>query len=221
VFLSEVGCKRAAAANVVFVFSGAGKFTEEAKFVGPKLLQCMVKLHYNWKYAFLRPTIEEVCTRYTAQFHDVAPEMEMAAVEAAAAAVEDVLTPKLRCNGLVVDAASRGAGEPSLSDSRWVVSRMLQPYAEHLHTRAHTHKHTWAGVARFTNSEPERERVRVLDLLDIMLDIHGYSCIDCVDIYGYPWMLCFVTMYNIESMWFSVSNTFIQSSNPLATEPIG
>lgn len=93
VFLSEVGCKRAAAANVESVFSGAGKFTEEAKSVGPTLLQRMVKLHYNWKYAFLRPTIEEVCKRYKAKFNGVAPEAEMATAEAAAAAVADVLTP--------------------------------------------------------------------------------------------------------------------------------
>ena len=43
--LSEVGCNRAAAANVESVFSGAGKFTEEAKSLGSLLLRRMVKHH--------------------------------------------------------------------------------------------------------------------------------------------------------------------------------
>ena len=57
-------CKKAASANVETVFSGAGKFTEEAKSTGPTLLRRMVKLHYNWKYTFLRPSIEQVIRRY-------------------------------------------------------------------------------------------------------------------------------------------------------------
>ena len=28
------------------------------------LLRRMVKLHYNWKYKFVRPTVEEVCARH-------------------------------------------------------------------------------------------------------------------------------------------------------------
>ena len=64
VYVSEVGCKKAASANVETVFSGAGKFTEEAKSTGPTLLRRMVKLHYNWKYTFLRPSIEQVIRRY-------------------------------------------------------------------------------------------------------------------------------------------------------------
>ena len=62
--MSEVGCKKAASANVETVFSGAGKFTEEAKSAGPTLLRRIVKLHYNWKYTFLRPSIEQVVRRY-------------------------------------------------------------------------------------------------------------------------------------------------------------
>ena len=41
---------------------------EEAKSTGPTLLQRMVKLHYNWKYPFLRPTIESVVQRYNQKF---------------------------------------------------------------------------------------------------------------------------------------------------------
>ena len=68
VYLAEVGCKKAAAANVESVFSGAGKFTSEAPSTGAKLLQRMVKLHYNWKYPFLRPTMDEIIARYTLKF---------------------------------------------------------------------------------------------------------------------------------------------------------
>ena len=100
-FLAEVGCKKAAAANVESSFSGAGKFSSEvtaatalalqlrssrfstiaaplcgpshaaplvvcvrqAKSVGGVLLSRTVKLHENWKYPFLRPTIEKIIKR--------------------------------------------------------------------------------------------------------------------------------------------------------------
>ena len=35
---------------------------------GPDLLEHMVKLHYNWKYAFVRPTMDEIIERYNAKF---------------------------------------------------------------------------------------------------------------------------------------------------------
>ena len=50
------------------VFSGAGKFTSEAPSTGAKLLQRMVKLHYNWKYVFLRPTMDKIIERYNLKF---------------------------------------------------------------------------------------------------------------------------------------------------------
>lgn len=91
---------KAAAANVESVFSGAGKFSDEvsvdardphvepapcltvvraspcltvpqAKSVGPAILKRMVKLHYNWKYVFLRPSIEKIVKRYKLKFHNV------------------------------------------------------------------------------------------------------------------------------------------------------
>ena len=68
VYLAEVGCKKAAAANVESVFSGAGKFTSEAPSTGAKLLQRMVKLHYNWKYTFLRPSLAKIIERYNLKF---------------------------------------------------------------------------------------------------------------------------------------------------------
>ena len=70
VYLAEVGCKKAAAANVESVFSGAGKFASEAVRVGPTLLSRMIKLHYNWKYIFLRPTVKEIIKRYQQKFSD-------------------------------------------------------------------------------------------------------------------------------------------------------
>ena len=69
VYVAEVGCKKGAAANVESVFSGAGKFTEEARSAGHTLLSRMVRLHYNWKYPFLCPKIEEVVERYLEKFH--------------------------------------------------------------------------------------------------------------------------------------------------------
>ena len=68
VYVAEVGCKKAAAANVESVFSGAGKFTEEAKSAGHMLLSRMVRLHYNWKYPFLQPSIKEIIERYNVKF---------------------------------------------------------------------------------------------------------------------------------------------------------
>ena len=65
---SLVTQKKAAAANVESVFSGAGKFTDEAKSAGPVLTKRMVRLHYNWKYSFLRPSVEGIVKRYKEKF---------------------------------------------------------------------------------------------------------------------------------------------------------
>ena len=54
-----------AAANVESVFSGAGKFTLEAKSTGPVYLRQIVKVHNNWKYLCLRPTEEAIIARAT------------------------------------------------------------------------------------------------------------------------------------------------------------
>ena len=32
--------------------------------MGATLLERMIKLHYNWKYVFLRPTMKEIIKRY-------------------------------------------------------------------------------------------------------------------------------------------------------------
>ena len=64
VYIAEVGCKKVAAANVESVFSGAGKFTLEAKATGAVYLRQIVKVHNNWKYLCLRPTEEAIIARY-------------------------------------------------------------------------------------------------------------------------------------------------------------
>lgn len=69
-YLAEVACKKSASANVESVFSGAGQFMDEAGTSGPVLLQRIVKLHYNWKYKFVRPTIDEVIELYNKKFKD-------------------------------------------------------------------------------------------------------------------------------------------------------
>ena len=62
------GCKKSAAANVESVSAGASKFTAEAPSTGAELLSRMVKLHYNWKYLFLRPTMVQIIKRYNLKF---------------------------------------------------------------------------------------------------------------------------------------------------------
>ena len=50
VYLTEVGCIRAAAGSVKTIFSGAGKFTAEAPSSGATLLRMMVRNHENYQY---------------------------------------------------------------------------------------------------------------------------------------------------------------------------
>ena len=63
-YLAEVGPKKIASSNVESVFSGAGKFSDEAKSAGHTLLERVVKLHYNWKYKFLQPLMKTIIDRY-------------------------------------------------------------------------------------------------------------------------------------------------------------
>ena len=86
VYVAEVGCNKAASANVESVFSGAGKFTGDAKSAGPILIKRMVKLHYNWKYQFLRPTVKEIIMRYNKKFHPTVHAKLVAAATSSSAA---------------------------------------------------------------------------------------------------------------------------------------
>ena len=40
----------------------------KAPLVGATLLERMIKLHYNWKHVFLRPTMKEIIKRYNEKF---------------------------------------------------------------------------------------------------------------------------------------------------------
>ena len=62
------------------VFSGAGKFMEEAPSAGAALLRMLVRCHVNYGYWFIRPTIAEVIARYNQKHH---PERKPAGVEPA------------------------------------------------------------------------------------------------------------------------------------------
>ena len=46
-----------------------GKFAEEAKSAGSQLIQQMGRLHYNWQYEFLRPSVQEIVKRYNQKHH--------------------------------------------------------------------------------------------------------------------------------------------------------
>ena len=85
VYVSEVGCNKAASANVESVFSGAGKFTEEARTASPTLVSSMVKLHYNWKYTFLSPTVKQVIELCNKKFRPAVYAKMVAAAAASAA----------------------------------------------------------------------------------------------------------------------------------------
>ena len=85
VYCAEVGCKKSAAANVESVFSGAGKFTDEAKSAGPTFISRIVKLHYNSKYPFLRPTEKEIIDRYDSKFRPTVYAKRAASAAASAA----------------------------------------------------------------------------------------------------------------------------------------
>ena len=85
VYLADVACKKAASANVESVFSGAGKFTEEAPSGGELLLSYLIKLHYNWRYSFLQPSNQEIIDRYNIKFRPTFVARRAATASAAAA----------------------------------------------------------------------------------------------------------------------------------------
>ena len=46
------------------VYSGATKLSDEAQMLGDDMLAAYVFDHYNWKYTFLRPTVNEIVEAY-------------------------------------------------------------------------------------------------------------------------------------------------------------
>ena len=63
VYMAEVGPNKATSANVETAFSGAGKFSKEAEQASAALLCRIVRLHYAWKYTFLRAPVKEIVER--------------------------------------------------------------------------------------------------------------------------------------------------------------
>ena len=56
------------------VYSGATKLSDEAQMLADDMLAAYIFNHYNWKYDFLRPTIEQIVQEYLKLHGDEAPE---------------------------------------------------------------------------------------------------------------------------------------------------
>ena len=63
--MAEMGCAKVASANVETVFSGAGRLSMKSHCLSPQFLSDYAFLHYNYKYDWLRPTLEEIVDTYT------------------------------------------------------------------------------------------------------------------------------------------------------------
>ena len=63
-WLAEVGCAKLASANVETVFSGAGRISARSQTMDPLLLSHYAFYHYNYKYDWLHPTLEEILKAY-------------------------------------------------------------------------------------------------------------------------------------------------------------
>ena len=59
-----MGCAKVASANVEVVFSGAGRISQKSRCLDPQLLIDYSFLHYNYKYDWFRPTLEEIVAAY-------------------------------------------------------------------------------------------------------------------------------------------------------------
>ena len=62
--MAEVGCAKVASANVETVFSGAGRISNKSRTLDAQLLSDYAFLHYNYKFEWLRPTLEEIIAAY-------------------------------------------------------------------------------------------------------------------------------------------------------------
>ena len=59
-----MGCAKVASANVEVVFSGAVRIIMKSHCLDPQLLSDYAYLHYNYKYDWLRPKLEEIAAAY-------------------------------------------------------------------------------------------------------------------------------------------------------------
>ena len=63
-WVAEVGSAKVASANIETVFSGAGRISQKSRKLSPELLSDYAFCHYNYKYEWLRPTLDEIVTTY-------------------------------------------------------------------------------------------------------------------------------------------------------------
>jgi len=84
-WMAEVGCAKVASANVETVFSGAGHLSMKSHCLGPQLLSDYAFLHYNYKYDWLRPTLEEIVDTYTKLYGKESRESDIESDESSAA----------------------------------------------------------------------------------------------------------------------------------------
>ena len=73
------------------------------------MLQRKVKLHYDWKYKFLRPTVKQVVTRYKIKFHNLDPAVAAAADAAAASAASAAADAATATTASAAEAGASGA----------------------------------------------------------------------------------------------------------------
>ena len=68
--VAEVGCAKVAnaSANIETVFSGAGRISAKSRTLSPIILSQYAFCHYNDKYEWLRPSVEEIVAAYMKLF---------------------------------------------------------------------------------------------------------------------------------------------------------
>ncbi len=59
-WLAEVGCAKVVSNNVEVMFSGVVRISMKSHCLNPQLLSDYAFLHYNYKYDWLRPKLEEI-----------------------------------------------------------------------------------------------------------------------------------------------------------------
>ena len=62
--MSEVGCAKVASANIETAFSGAGRISNKSRKLSPDILSGYAFCHYNYKYDWLRPSLDEIIKAY-------------------------------------------------------------------------------------------------------------------------------------------------------------
>ena len=76
-WMAEGGCAKVASANVETVFSGAGRISMKSHCLGPQILSDYAFLHYNYKYDWLHPTLEEIVDAYTKLYGKESRELDI------------------------------------------------------------------------------------------------------------------------------------------------